>query len=81
MALTRSLQYEGKDIVEAVTDLKCVVQDLRDKYHDEWFAVVEQMCTAIGAEPSLPRLCARQTQRSISNPKGILSANHHHSTT
>lgn len=70
MALTKSLQSEAKDIVEAVTEinnLKCVVQDLRDnidKHHDQWFAEVEQMCTAIGAEPSLPRLCARQTHRS-----------------
>ena len=70
MALTKSLQSEAKDIVEAVTEisnLRAVLQDLRDNvddYHDQWFAEVEQMCTTIGAEPSLPRLCARQTHRS-----------------
>ena len=70
MALTKSLQSEAKDIVEAVSEignLTSVLQDLRDnvdKYHDEWFAEVEQMCTTIGTEPSLPRLCARQTHRS-----------------
>ena len=69
MALTKSLQSEAKDVVQAVTEisnLKSVIQDLRDnveKYHDQWFAVVEEMCTACGAEPSLPRLCARQTHR------------------
>ena len=70
MALTKSLQSEAKDIVEAVSEignLTSVLQDLRDnvdKYHDEWFAEVEQMCTKIGTEPSLPRPCARQTHRS-----------------
>ena len=67
MALTKSLQSEAKDIVEAVSEignLTSVLQDLRDnvdRYHEEWFAEVEQMCTALGTEPSLPRLCARQT--------------------
>ena len=70
MALTKSLQSEPKDIIEAVTEisnLKTVLQDLRDNiddYHDQWFAEVEQMCTTIGSEPSLPRLCARRTHRS-----------------
>lgn len=70
MALTKSLQSEAKDIVEAVTEicnLKAVLQDLRDNvedYHDQWFSKVEQMCTLIGTEPSLPRVCARQTHRS-----------------
>ena len=70
MALIKSLQSEAKDIVEAVSEignLRSVLQDLRDnvdKYHDEWFAEVEQMCTAVGTEPSLPRVCARQTHRS-----------------
>lgn len=67
MALTKSLESEAKDIVEAVSEignLTSVLQDLQDnvdRYHDEWFAEVEQMCTAVGTEPSL---CARQTHRS-----------------
>ena len=70
LALTRSLQSEAKDIVQAVSEvsnLKTVLQDLRDnvdKYYDEWFSEIEQMCIAIGTEPSLPRLCTRQTHRS-----------------
>ena len=79
MALTKSLQSEAKDIFEAVAeigDLTFVLQDLRDvvdKYHDEWFAEVEQMCITIGTEPSLPRLTSRQTHRSnvpSKTPKG-----------
>ena len=67
MALTKSLQSEAEDIVEAVSEidnLRSVLQVLRDnvdKYHDKWLAEVEQMCTAVGTEPSLPRVCARQT--------------------
>ena len=70
MALTKSLQSEAKEIVEAVTeisDLTSVLRDLRDnvdKYHDEWFAEVEQMCTTVDTEPSLPKLTSRQTHRS-----------------
>ena len=47
MALTKSLQSEAKDIIEAVTEisnLKTVLQNLRDiidDYHDQWFAEVE----------------------------------------
>ena len=70
MALTKSLQSEAKDIVQAVSEinnLSSVLQDLRenvDKYHDQWFAEVEQLSASIGTEPSLPRLCGRQTHRS-----------------
>ena len=70
MALTKSLQSEAKDIVQAVSEintLTAVLQELRenvDKYHGQWFAEVEQLSGAIGTEPSLPRLCGRQTHRS-----------------
>ena len=67
LALTCSLQSEAKDILQAVSEvsnLKTVLQDLRDnvdKYHDECFREIERMCTAVGTEPSLPRLCTGQT--------------------
>ena len=70
LALTRSLQSEAKDIVQAVSEidhLKTVIQDLRDhidEYHDKWYGEVERMCDTIGTQPSLPRLCQRQTHRS-----------------
>ena len=69
MALTKSLQSEAKDIVQAVSEidnLVSVLQDLREKVdesHDQWFTEVEHMSTAIGTQPSLPRLCGRQTHR------------------
>lgn len=70
LALTKSLQAEAKDIVEAaqeVTDLKHVISDVRekvDRYHSQWFTEVEQMCQSVGTQPSLPRTCGRQTHRS-----------------
>lgn len=70
MALTKSLQSEAKDIILAVSEVNNIVdvlKDLRenvDENHDRWFAEVATLCTCIGTEPSLPRLCGRQTQRS-----------------
>lgn len=70
MALTKSLQSEAKDIIEAVfeiNNLTSVLQDIRDNidsHHDVWFTEVEQMSRAIGTEPSLPRLCGRQIHHS-----------------
>lgn len=70
LSLTRSLQSEAKDIVQAVSEIsniKTVINDLRenvDKYHSEWFLQVEEISTKIGTQPSLPRLCTRQTHRS-----------------
>ena len=70
LGLTRSLQAEAKDIVQAVSEINTVnstLQDLRnnvEKYHNEWFADVEKMCESIGVEPSLPRLCGHQRHRS-----------------
>ena len=69
LGLTRSLQAEAKDIVQAVSEInnvKATLQDVRnniEKYHDEWFADVESMCDSVGVELSLPRLCGRQRHR------------------
>ena len=68
LALTCSLQAEAKDIVEAVTEvdnLKDVLIDVCenvDTYHGQWFMEVE-MCDSVGVQPSLPRLCGRQSHR------------------
>lgn len=70
MALTKSLQSEAKEIVEAVSEINTcmsVFEDLRnnvDMYHDVWFGEVDKLAIAVGTELSLPRLCGRQTHRS-----------------
>ena len=70
LGLTRSLQTEAKDIVEAVAEInhiKSALHDVReniDSYHSQWFASVEQMCASLGIQPSLPRLCGCQRHRS-----------------
>lgn len=70
MALTKSLQSEAKDIVQAVSEINNILQvfkDLRenvDLNHDQWFAEVEQLGRSIGTELSLPRICGRQAHRS-----------------
>ena len=69
LALTRSLQAEAKDIVEAMSEINHVKTALRnirenvDVHHGEWFAKVERMCDSVGIEPSLPRVCGRQHHR------------------
>ena len=69
LGLTRSLQAEAKDIVEAVAEINNLVATLKnvrsnvDKYHSEWFSEVERMCSSIGTTPSMPRLCGRQRHR------------------
>ena len=56
--------------MEAVAEVKHVVTALKEVrenisvHHKEWFATVEQICDSVGVEPSLPRLCARQKNRS-----------------
>ena len=68
-ALTCSLQTEAQDVVEAVSEIDVVVsalQDVRnniDKPHDEWYHEVEELCSALGAAPSLPRRYGRQEHR------------------
>ena len=70
LALTRSLQAEAKDIVQAVSEidnLMSVLLDVRENvetHHSTWFTEVEKKCEAVGTEPSLPRLCGRQSHRS-----------------
>ena len=70
LALTRSLQAEAKDIIQAVSEInhiKAALRDVRDKidaHHGEWFSTVEQMCANVGIQPSLPRVCGRQQHRS-----------------
>lgn len=69
LGLTRSLQAEAKDIVQAVSEVKNVIATLRDvrsnvdRYHNEWFREVGEMCNVIGTTPSMPRVCNRQRHR------------------
>ena len=68
-ALTTNLQAEAKDIVQAVQDIgsvKAALHNARsniDDPHNHCFHTVEQMCSDIGVEPSLPRRCGRQIHR------------------
>ena len=68
-ALTSNLQAEAKDIVEAVQEISTVKAALNnarsniEKHHRLWFRTVEQMCSDIGIDPSLPRRCGRQMHR------------------
>ena len=68
-ALTTNLQAEAMDIVEAVQEISSVKQALHnarsniDTHHNRWFRTVEQMCSDIGVETSLPRRCGRQIHR------------------
>ena len=67
--LTYSLQAEAKDVVEAVADVDSVINALDDvrknveSYHKDWYEEAGKMCTSVGVEPSLPRLCGRQKHR------------------
>ena len=69
LGLTRSLQAEAMDIVQAVSEINIVITTLKnvrdnvDRHHKEWFAEVEKMCTSIGTTPSMPRLCGHQRHR------------------
>lgn len=69
LGLTRSLQAEAKDIVQAVSEIKSVTATLQDvrnnveEHHGRWFAEVEELCACMNTEPSLPRLCGRQRHR------------------
>lgn len=67
--LTKSLQAESKDIVEAVQEIDSLKQELAtkredvDSLHSEWFEEIEKLCESVNIEPSLPRLCGRQRHR------------------
>ena len=60
LGLTRSLQAEAQDIVQAVSEVNVVIKTLKDvrsnvdKHHNEWFTEVEKMCQSIGTTPSFP---------------------------
>ena len=64
--LTKSLQAESKDVVEAVQEMDHLKQVLAtqwenvDSLHSECFMEVEQLCGSVNVEPSLPRLCRQQ---------------------
>ena len=70
LGLTRSLQAEANDIVQAVSEIKSVkaalsnVRENVDQYHSKWFSDIQAMCNNIGVEPTIPRLCGRQRHRS-----------------
>ena len=70
LGLTKSLQAEAKDIVEAITEvdnLKDVLSNVHenvDVYHGQWFGEVEKMCDSIGVQPSLQHPCGRQCHHS-----------------
>ena len=70
LPLTRSLQAESKDIVEAVEEignLKDTLSDMHEKLdevHGKWFEEIEKMCESVGVQPSFPRLYSRQRHRS-----------------
>ena len=69
-ALTSSLQAETKDIVDAVKEINNVISTLQsvrdniDTHHSCWFSTVEKMCGDLDTEPSIPRRCNRQINRS-----------------
>ena len=65
LGLTRSLQAEAQDIVQAVAEVNTVTATLNDirenveKHHDEWFTELEKICSSVGTTPSMARLCGR----------------------
>lgn len=69
LPLTKSLQSESKDIVQAVQEishLEGALKDLRtniDRTHTEWFMEIEEMCQSSEVAINLPRLCGRQQNR------------------
>ena len=69
LGLTRSLQQEEKDIVQAVSEVDTLTSSLKnirenvDTHHNEWFESVSEMCSSVGTTPSMPRTCARQRHR------------------
>ncbi len=70
LVLTRSLQAETKDVIQAVTEIKAVmsaikrVRDEIDEYHAKWFEKITEICDKAGMTPSTPRICSRQSHRS-----------------
>ena len=66
LGLTRSLQQEAKDIVQAVSEVDTLtssLKNLRENHHNEWFETVSEMCSSVRTTPSMPRTCGRQRHR------------------
>ena len=67
--ITRSLQSQSRDIVEAISgiDVLCdTLQSARDNvdtHHCRWMDETKKMCEDIGVELCIPRLCGRQQHR------------------
>ena len=67
--ITRSLQCQSRDIVEAISgiDVLCdtlqSVRDDVDTHHRRWMDEIKKMCEDIGVELCIPRLCGRQQHR------------------
>ena len=59
LGLTRSLQQEAKDIVQAVSEIEVLTSSLKtvrenvDSHHSDWFKTVSDMCSEVGTTPSL----------------------------
>ena len=68
--LTCSLQTEAKGIIDAVKEIDNLIATLQnvrdnvDTYYSQWFHTIEEMCSGVGIQPSLPRRCNRQINRS-----------------
>ena len=68
-AVTTNLQAEARDITDAVQEInsvKAALQNTRSNItdHHQLVGKIEQMCSDVNIEPSLPRICGRQTHRS-----------------
>ena len=68
LGLTRSLQQEAKDIVQAVSEVEVLtslkkVRENVDSHHSEWFMTVTDKCSTVGTTPSIPRICGHQRHR------------------
>ena len=70
LGLTRSLQAEAKDILQASTEVNHLISTLKevrekvDDHHRKWFDEIEAMCSKVAIIPSMPRLSGRQQNRS-----------------
>eukprot|EP00112_Aurelia_sp_Birch-Aquarium-sp1_P023908 Seg732.10 transcript_id=Seg732.10/GoldUCD/mRNA.D3Y31 product="52 kDa repressor of the inhibitor of the protein kinase" protein_id=Seg732.10/GoldUCD/D3Y31 len=68
--LTKQLQATDYDIVKCVEKVKCLLSkltSLRSKIsqnHNAWFEEATSMAQSVGTDPSMPRIVARQMNRS-----------------
>ena len=67
--ITRSLQAQSRDIIEAVDHIDTLrntlqsVRDNVDEHHRNWIRDVDKMCSEVGSELSIPRRCSKQRHR------------------